>query len=74
MTFPTIPGAQADDSESQTPREELAPEDFYYEGEFLVFTAAVSLEARLLLAIRVAGTVVRGIRMTRSARIIQRPA
>jgi hypothetical protein len=38
------PGADAGEAKSASPAEELAPEDFYYEGPYMVFTAAYHLK------------------------------
>ena len=38
------PGAGASQPKTATRAEDLAPEDFYYEGPYLVFTAAYHLK------------------------------
>jgi len=44
VTDPANPDANLPEKTTETSEEELRPEDFYYEGPYLVFTAAYHLK------------------------------
>jgi hypothetical protein len=44
ITKPAKPEADSSEEKPKNQREELSPEDFYYEGPYLVFTAAYHLK------------------------------
>jgi hypothetical protein len=44
MTKPAKLDSSSSEEKVETSREELRPEDFYYEGPYLVFTAAYHLK------------------------------